>query len=113
GDVGAVELVADEGQLTLVARAGAGEGARDDHLRRHEPRRAARKAGGVRVSGRVEERVRRVDAGVDDADLDTLAGVAGRAGELRRAADLRARVQGRRVAEARVDVVDEAEADER
>ena len=47
--------------------------ARDDHLRRRPLRAALREAGRIAEALRVEERVRRVDAVVDDGDLDPLA----------------------------------------
>ena len=56
-----------------AARAGAGEPARDDHLRRRPAAGPFGKPGRVREPGRREERVLVVDAVVDDRDLDALA----------------------------------------
>ena len=71
GDVRAVERrVGIDGEAPGCARVRAGEDARDDHLRRRPLRAAPREAGGVREAGRIEERVRLVDAVVDDRDLD-------------------------------------------
>ena len=70
---------------------------RDDHLRRRECRVPLRVARRVLVAGGVEERVRLVDALVDDPDLHPLARVGprrppddGRADQLRRAIEARA-----------------------
>src|SRR5690348_13544510 len=61
------------GPTSVPAAAGAGEGARDDHLRRRPLLAALREAGGIVEAGGAEVGVRLVDAVVDDADLDALA----------------------------------------
>ena len=105
GDMRAVERRARiQGQTTPRVADGADERARDDHLGRRPLRAALREAGRIAEAGRVEERVRLVDAFVDDADLD--AGSVGAACRPQRVrADQRgALVERERIAEARVDV---------
>ena len=77
----------------------------DDHLRRGVPLVTLREAWWVRESSRGEKRARRVDAGVDDADLHPLALVAGGGFQIGGVDHRRATVHRPRVREARVDPV--------
>ena len=86
-----------------VARAGAGERARDDDLPVRELRLPEREAGRRREARAAQERVRVVDAVVDDADLDSLAVRARRRVEDVGADHGRAAVQREVVREARPD----------
>ena len=95
--------------LRAVVRARADERAGDDHLRRRPLRAALREAGGVAVALRVEERVRLVDAVVDDGDLHPLAAAAAGGCERARADQARAAVERERVAVARVELAREGE----
>src|SRR5690349_1012758 len=92
-----------EWQLPLGAGARARERARNDHLRRRELRLAPGEPGRIAETRRAEERVRLVDAVVDDADLDPVAAVTGRRPHLVGADDRRALVGIERVADARID----------
>ena len=80
-----------ERALGDVARAFGANDARDDHLRRREPLLPLRESRRHRVSGRIEERVARVDPRVDDPDLHALT---------RRVERLRPRAPARRSAAA-------------
>ena len=115
--VGAVLVVAAEvreRQRRLRRRhARRHERPRDDHLRRRECRVPLRIARRVLVAGGVEERVRLVDALVDDPDLHPLTRVRerrppddGRADQLRRA------IEARAVGRARPDTRDAGNAGE-
>ena len=82
----------------------------DDHLRGRVGGLALGVARRHRVAGRREERVRLVDPLVDDRDLDVLAGIGQARPPQRRRADLlRAAVELRAIADARVDAVDARE----
>ena len=99
----------------LVARSvpdRAGEHLRDDHLRRRDLDVALREARRVREAVRVEKRARRIDAGVDDGDLDALAFLSGRGFEIGGVDDARAPVHRLGVREARVDLGDRPDAEQ-
>ena len=91
----------------LPGRARRRERPRDDHLRGRIGGVPLRIPGGHRVAGRVEERVRLVDALVDDADLDPLARGREVGAPHRGCADqLGTAVEERVVRDARVDLRD-------
>src|SRR4030095_3713510 len=93
-----------EREVTLPPGTGARERARHDHLLARPPAAALWEAHGVREPGRVEERVRLVDAVVDDPDLDPLAAAARGGPEGVGADHRRALVRVEVVARARVDL---------
>ena len=110
-DVRAVERgLRVERQTGLVVRAGADEGARDDHLRRRPFLAALREARRVAVALRGEESVRRIDAVVDDRDLHSLAACsAARCLQRARADQAGTAVEREGVAVARVELARERE----
>ena len=88
-----------------VGRRRRSERSSDDHLGRRIRGLTLRKARGIRVTGRREERVCLVDAVVDDRDLHSLScGRERRAPDRRRADELRRPVEQRVVADARPDL---------
>ena len=93
-----------DGELSRAAGARPRERTRDDHLWRRVARVAEREAARVRERRCIEVRVPRIDAVVDDADLDALAARARRGMELVRADDARASIRRERVRKVRVDL---------
>ena len=81
-----------------------------DHLRRRELRISLREACRIREPRGVEERARRVDAGVDDRDLHALALLTRCSFEIGGMDHARAAVHRRRVREARIDLRDRSNA---
>ena len=90
-----------------------GKRSRDDHLRRRPLPAALGEARRVGVTGGIQERVRAVDAVVDDADLDPVALRACERLQLGCTDHRRAGVGGEVVADAGIDLLDEAEARQR
>ncbi len=113
GDMRAVEGRARiDGKAPGRTRIRTGKDARHDHLGRCPAQPAAREAGRVLEARRVEERVRLVDAVVDDGDLDAFAARPRDAVQLVRADHGRAPVERLAVADAGVDARDDVEAHE-
>ena len=109
GDVRAVGVIIPvERELSArLHRAGRRKRAGDDHLGRRELLLALRETGRHRVARRVEERMARVDPGVEDADLHALAGGRERGSPERRSTDLAgAAIELRRVRSRLVHVAD-------
>jgi hypothetical protein len=86
-----------------------GKRSRDDHLRRRPLKGALGEACRIGVTGGIQERVRAVDAIVDDADLDPVAFCACQRLQLGCTDHRRAGVGCEVVANAGIDLLDEAE----
>ena len=113
-DVRAVEAcVAVDGEPARRSRIRTGEDACDDHFRRRPFESTPWEASGIGVTARGEEGIRRIDAVVDDPDLDPRARGAGRRVQLVRPDHRRAAVRLERVRQARIDLLRESEARQR